>query len=115
MGSSPRRNLSLLISTDGFPPRGGLDILSLPISTVGFSPRAGQPDLKGWVPGEEEEESDESSIVPFLHPPQGAVCQIQFCFENIARDCTKKRSLQKDHNLTSFDLKVWFCNTKFVW
>ena len=55
---------------------GGLDILSLPISTAGFSPRAGQPDLKGWVPGEEEDESVESSIVPSLHPLQGAVCHI---------------------------------------
>ena len=112
MGSSPRRNLSLPISTDGFPPRGGLDILSLPIST---SPRAGQPDLKGWVPGEEEDESVESSIVPSLHLLQGAVSQIQFCFENIARDCTKRRSLQKDHNLISYDIKVWLCYKKFVW
>ena len=86
MGSSPRRNLSLLISTDGFPPRGGLDILSNPIST---SPRTGQPDLKGWVPGEEEDESVESSIVPSLHPLQGAV---RFCFENIATDPFKKIS-----------------------
>ena len=89
MGSSPRRNLSLPISTDGFPPRGGLDILSLPNSTAGFPPRAGQPDLKGWVPGEEEEESVESSIVPSLHLLQGAV---RFCFENIATDPFKKIS-----------------------
>ena len=57
-----------------------MDILSLPISTAGFPPRAVQPDLKGWVPGEEEDESVESSIVPSLHLLQGAVLCVRFNF-----------------------------------
>ena len=96
MGSFPRRNLSLPISTDGFSPRGGSDILSLPISTAGGSLQ-GLVNListDGFL--EKKRRSRTSPLSsPFSIRRKVLSVRFIFFFKNIARDCTKKRSLQR--------------------